>query len=130
VAVRRKEKVHDMYGIECTQYDSYSVITLPVEEMDFIKTPKISAAIQREIEEVGYPNIALELPNLYYIDSTGMSSIINMSRTMKEKGRELVLVCGSPRIIQIFGIAKIGAHLRIFGSLEDAERYFINRPSS
>lgn len=125
-----EEKFHAMRGIEFTQYDSYSVITLPVEEMDFIKTPKISAAIQREIEGAGFPNIVLELPNLYYIDSTGMSSIVNLSRAMKEKGSEMVLVCGSPRIIQIFGIAKIGAHIRIFGSLEDAERYFISRPSS
>lgn len=119
-----------MNGIEVTQYDSFSVISLPVEEMDFIKTPKIAGAILQELEGIGFPNIVLELPNLYYIDSTGMSSIINLSRIMKEKAREVVLVCGSPRIIQIFGIAKLGAHIRIFAGLEDAERYFITRPSA
>ena len=119
-----------MNGIEVTQYDSFSVISVPVEEMDFIKTPRIAGEILRELEGIGFPDAVLDLPNLYYIDSTGMSTIINLGRALKERGRELVLVCGSPRIVQIFGIAKIEAHIRIFSSLEDAERYLISRTSS
>ncbi len=110
-------------------YDSFSVISISIEEIDFIKTPKLSAEIVKKLEEIDYPNVVLVFDGLYYIDSTGMSSLINISRTMSERKREMVLVCGNSRIIQLFGIAKMGTYFKIFNNMEDAERYFITKPA-
>jgi anti-anti-sigma factor len=116
--------------IEFTNHGDYAVMSLKIEEMDFIKTPKFSELMHEKLEEIRYPNIILNLDNLYYIDSTGLSSLINISRKISDNNNEMVVVCSTTKILQLFDIAKIGMFFKIFGSIQDAEKYLSSKESS
>jgi anti-anti-sigma factor len=120
----------DTKMIEMTKNGDFYILDIKVEELDFIKTPKFSEEMRDKLDETQYPSIILNLENLYYIDSTGLSSLINISRKIQEHNseKEMVVVCNSPKIIQIFNIAKISNFFRIFGNLSDAEHYLSLKP--
>ncbi len=113
--------------VEIISHKTYSIISLKIEEIDFVKTPKFSEIITAHLEKIRYPDIILDLDNLYYIDSTGLSSLINISRRIKEHDNEMVVVCSSAKIIQLFDIAKVGMFFKIFDTIENAEKYLAAR---
>jgi anti-anti-sigma factor len=115
---------------ELTDRGNYSLMSLKIEEMDFIKTPKFSELMGEKLEEIQYPNIILNLDNLYYIDSTGLSSLINMSRKISENNNEMVVVCSTSKILQLFDIAKISMFFKIFDSINEAEKYLSAKKTS
>jgi anti-sigma B factor antagonist len=114
--------------IEFTTHDTYSILDLKIEEIDFVKAPKFTDMITSYLEKVRYPNIILDLDSLYYIDSTGLSSLINISRKIKDNDHEMVVVCTSTKILQLFDIAKLGMFFKIFDSVENAEKYLAEKP--
>ncbi len=109
--------------VEITAHDTYSLMSIKIEEIDFVKTPKFSETITKYLEQNRYPNIILDLDNLYYIDSTGLSSLINISRKIRDNDNEMVVVCSSTKILQLFDIAKVGMFFKIFDTVENAEKY-------
>lgn len=113
--------------IEITDNGSYFTISIKIEELDFIKTPKFSDYMKEKLNEMSYPNIILDLEKLYYIDSTGLSFLINISRKIRESSNEMVVVCSSAKILQLFDIAKIGMFFKIFDTIENAEMYLVSR---
>ena len=113
--------------IEITDNGSFYMISLKIEELDFIKTPKFSEYMREKLGEINYPNIILDLENLYYIDSTGLSFLINTSRKIKESNNEMVVVCSSAKILQLFDIAKIGMFFKIFDTVQNAEHYIVSK---
>lgn len=116
--------------VTISKHDTYFVMSFKIEEMDFIKTPRLSESINEKLESINYPNIILDLENIYYIDSTGLSSLINISRKVKNKNSEMVMVCSSAKILQLFEIAKVDMFFKIFNTMEDAVNYVktINAP--
>ncbi|HNW27421.1 MAG TPA: anti-sigma factor antagonist [Spirochaetota bacterium] len=113
--------------VEITEHGAYSLISIKIEEIDFVKTPKFTENITGHLDKTGYSNIILDLENLYYIDSTGLSSLINISRKIKDNNNEMVVVCSSTKILQLFDIAKVGMFFKIFDSVENAENYLASR---
>lgn len=113
--------------IEITDNGLYFMISLKIEELDFIKTPKFSEYMRDKLQELNYPNVILDLEKLYYIDSTGLSFLINISRRIKESNHEMVVVCTSTKILQLFDIAKIGMFFKIFDTIQSAEQYLASK---
>lgn len=116
--------------IQFTEYDTHLILSLKIEEMDFVKTPKASDAIYKIIEEKHFPNIIFDLENVIYIDSTGLSALINISRKIHENNSEMVVVCSSTKILQLFNIAKIDTFFKIFDSIPSAANYLSSKTAS
>lgn len=102
-------------------------MSVKIEEIDFVKTPKFSESVIDHLEQNSYPDMIFDLANLYYIDSTGLSSLINISRKIRDNNNEMVVVCNSTKILQLFDIAKVGMFFKIFDSVENAEKYLAVR---
>jgi len=113
--------------IQTTTFDIYSILEFKVEEFDLIKTPKISEKINKILDEINYSNIILDLQNLNYIDSMGLSTLINVSRKLNEKNSEMVVVCSTAKILQLFNIAQIESFFKIFPSIDAADSYFSSK---
>ena len=113
--------------IQTTTFDIYSILEFKVEEFDLIKTPKISDKMNKILDEINYSNIILDLQNLNYIDSMGLSTLINVSRKLNEKNSEMVVVCSTTKILQLFNIAQIESFFKIFPSIGAADSYFSSK---
>ncbi|MBN2158859.1 MAG: STAS domain-containing protein [Spirochaetes bacterium] len=109
--------------IEITNRNGYSIMTVRIEELDFIKAPKFSEAIRDIFTTHGYQPTIMDLEKLYYIDSSGLSSLIHVSRRLLDNNKELVVVCSSTKILQLFSIAKLETFFKIFDNIEKAEQY-------
>lgn len=100
-------------------------MTVKIEELDFVKAPKFSEAVREKFATHGYRPTIMDLENLYYIDSSGLSSLIHASRKLMDNKKELVVVCSSSKILQLFSIAKLDTFFKIFESMDKAEEYLV-----
>jgi len=100
----------------------YRVVSLNVEEMDFIRTKAIAEGVESTFTAEP-PWVILDLANLRYIDSTGLNSLLTMSRKASGRGGELVIACENEMLLKFFEIANISPYLRVFKSIPDAERH-------
>jgi anti-anti-sigma regulatory factor len=57
----------------------------------------------------------------------GLSTLINISRKLKEKNSEMVVVCNTIKILQLFNIAQIDTFFKIFSTIEAADKYFLSK---
>ena len=110
--------------IHITKSDAYSVLKFNIEEFDFIKAPKITEQMNRILDEIQYSNIIVDLHNLNYIDSMGLSTLINISRKLIDTNNEMVVVCNTTKILQLFNIARVEFYFKIFPTIDAAEGYF------
>ncbi len=110
--------------IKITNHDLFSILEFKIEEFDLIRTPRISEKLNKILDEIGYTNTIMDLQSLNYIDSMGLSTLINVSRKLHEKDSEMVVVCNSSKILQLFNIAQIETFFKIFPSIKEAEQYF------
>ncbi|OHD68770.1 MAG: hypothetical protein A2W19_10935 [Spirochaetes bacterium RBG_16_49_21] len=113
--------------IQALNFDTYSIMEFKIEELDFMTTPKASEGINNLLNELNFPDIILDLHNLNYIDSMGLSVLINISRKLKENNREMIAVCNSSKILQLFYIAQLDTFFKIFSTIDDAREYFSSK---
>jgi anti-sigma B factor antagonist len=112
--------------IRSTKFESYSILEFTIEEFDFMSTPKISERFNQVLQELNFPNIILDLHNLNYIDSMGLSILINISKKLKDNSSEMIVVCNSSKILQLFYIAQLYTFFKIFSTIDDATGYFFS----
>lgn len=112
----------DMEIVRVSDRGRYCVVSLNVEEMDFIRTRAITMGIENTFTAES-PRVILDLGNVRYIDSTGLNSLLTMSRKASGLGGELVIACGNEMLLKFFEIADISSYLRVFKSIPDAESY-------
>jgi anti-anti-sigma factor len=113
--------------IQVTTFDLYSILEFKIDEFDLIRTPKISEKLNKILDEIEYSNAIMDLQHLNYIDSMGLSTLINVSRKLHEKNSEMVVVCNTTKILQLFNIAQIESFFKIFPSISTADEYFTSK---
>ncbi|MCM8782493.1 MAG: STAS domain-containing protein [Candidatus Omnitrophica bacterium] len=67
--------------------------------------------------------LILDLANLNYISSMGVSAILKIKRILEEQGGSLVMTNLQPQIKTVFDIIKALPSMRVFESIQEADRY-------
>ena len=80
---------------------------------------------QRRLDEAisrGKTAVVLDLSGVEFIDSTGLSVILNgLRRVTRQRGR-MALVCTNPTVLRLFEITRLDTTFDIHESREDALR--------
>jgi anti-anti-sigma factor len=69
--------------------------------------------------------LVLDLEDLEYISSMGISSIMTLKKLCDEKGAGFVMVNVPAQIEKVFEIVKALPDVRVFESMQEADRYFM-----
>ena len=73
-----------------------------------------------EAIERGKTRVVLDLTRVEFIDSTGLSVLLNGLRRVTRRGGRMALVCTNPTVLRLFVITRLDSTFTIVGSRDEA----------
>ncbi|MBX2841561.1 MAG: STAS domain-containing protein [Flammeovirgaceae bacterium] len=112
------------YSIE--KSEKYTKLLLNEEKLDTLKAPSLKSEIIT-LYQSGTINLILNLSNVKYVDSSGLSAVLVANRLSKEVGGYLVLVGITDHVMKLVKISKLDHVLNILPTEEEAvDAIFLN----
>lgn len=75
----------------------------------------------------GMKNVALDLADLRYIDSTGIGIVITSAKHIRAKDGDLVLLRVAGKILEIVNLVKLGEFIPSFLDAKQVTEHFFSR---
>jgi anti-sigma B factor antagonist len=88
-------------------------------EIHVSTAPEFSRLLNDAIGE-GKTQVVLDLAAVEFIDSTGLSVLLNGLRRVTRCGGRMALVCTNPTVLRLFVITRLDSTFRIVGTREAA----------
>jgi anti-sigma B factor antagonist len=89
-------------------------------ELDLAGAAELRSRLRTACADAG-GRVALELSELSFIDSTGLSILVEYHEKARAAGGRLVLVAPQPGVVRVFGVTGLDRHLMVCDRLEDLE---------
>ncbi len=83
-------------------------------EIHVSTAPSLSQRLHTIIES-GKTTLVLDLSSVEFIDSTGLSVLLNGLRLVNQRDGRLALVCANPTVLRLFHITRLDTTFDIFG---------------
>lgn len=99
--------------------DKYCVIRLHEEKMDSAIAPSLKSELITQHAE-GVRNIILDLTDVKYTDSSGLSALLVGNRIFQEDGGIFILACLSEHTSKLIKISQLDSVLSIMPTVEEA----------
>jgi anti-sigma B factor antagonist len=90
-------------------------------ELDLASSPMLEERIAQAFASPS-PLLILDLRELEFMDSTGLSVLIRAHQTAQEADRKLYLVKGPPQVQRLLSLTGVGERLSVLETPEDAPR--------
>ncbi len=88
--------------------DRERVIVHLCGELDLICAPEVQQALE-ELLSAGFEHIVVDLRQLRFLDSTGLSALLAANHSGRERGCDLTLIRGPDAVQRIFEITGLEA---------------------
>ena len=92
--------------------------------LDAAASPTVKEALQELIDE-DQPKLIMDLQQVPFIDSSGLSSLVSALRTVREKGGDIVLSGVQSQARTIFHLTMLDRVFSIQPTLDDAKQILI-----
>lgn len=99
--------------------EKYAVLQLGEENLNSLIAPKLKSELVIIANE-GIRNLVFDLSNVYYVDSSGLSSILTANRLWKAQGTFILTGIEHPNVKKLIEISRLDTVLNIQASVEDA----------
>lgn len=100
------------------QSQGQSTVIAVSGELDLASSP----ALQEELERVSASDarmLIIDLRELDFMDSTGLSVLVKAHRAAEEGARRLYLIKGPPQVQRLLSLTGVGERLTVLDSLDD-----------
>ena len=81
--------------------------------------PELSTRLATSLDR-GVTSLVLDLSEVEFIDSTGLSVLLNVLRRMTQRGGSLAIVCTNPTVLRLFEITRLESTFEIVTTREEA----------
>jgi anti-sigma B factor antagonist len=81
--------------------------------------PEFSGALSATIES-GRIHLVLDLSGVMFIDSTGLSVLLNALRRVTRAGGRMAIVCSNPTVLRLFEITRLDTTFDLRADVEPA----------
>jgi anti-sigma B factor antagonist len=88
-------------------------------EIHLATAPDFSERLN-DVVATGATGVVVDLTEVGFIDSTGLSVLLNALRRVTRAGGTLVLVCTNPTVLRLFEVTKMDTTFTILPSREQA----------
>jgi anti-anti-sigma factor len=78
--------------------------------------------LQRALQDMKPPYLIFDISKVPYMDSAGLGLLVNFYVAAQKNGRKMAVTGTSPRIMTLFEMTKVDSILKIYPSVEDAEK--------
>ena len=101
------------------EIDETRVILRVVGEIHATTAPEFSERLNAAIAQ-GHTGVVLDLTGVEFIDSTGLSVLLNGLRRVTRVRGTMVLACANPTVLRLFEITKLDSTFEIVGDCDEA----------
>jgi len=88
-------------------------------EIHVSTAPEFSGVLAASLQS-GHTSLVLDLSGVMFIDSTGLSVLLNALRRITRAGGAMALVCSNPTVLRLFEITRLDTTFDIHAELEPA----------
>jgi anti-sigma B factor antagonist len=88
-------------------------------EIHVSTAPQLSTLLA-DVLTRGVTSLILDLTEVEFIDSTGLSVLLNVLRRLTQRGGQLVIVCTNPTVLRLFEITRLETTFDIVPTRDDA----------
>jgi anti-sigma B factor antagonist len=88
-------------------------------EIHVSTAPEFSAMLSATVDS-GCTSLVLDLTGVMFIDSTGLSVLLNALRQVTHAGGQMAVVCSNPTVLRLFEITRLDTTFDIHAELEPA----------
>jgi anti-sigma B factor antagonist len=99
--------------------DDHSVVIKVAGEIHATTAPEFSERLNDAIAD-GKTGVILDLTGVEFIDSTGLSVLLNGLRRVTRVRGSMVLACANPTVLRLFEITKLDSTFDIVPSCDEA----------
>ena len=99
--------------------DDRATVVAVEGEIHVSTAPEFSAMLSA-IVDGGRTSLVLDLTDVMFIDSTGLSVLLNALRQVTHAGGQMAVVCSNPTVLRLFEITRLDTTLDIHAELEPA----------
>ena len=89
-------------------------------ELDGRSAGALIAALSPAVVESGDGPLIVDLCGARFMDSTGMSVLVNASRRLLRQGRGFAVICRPGPVMRVFELTGLGDTLRVSADLDEA----------
>jgi anti-anti-sigma factor len=105
------------YSID--RQDKYNTITIENEKLDSTISPELKSELTA-IQGQGVQHLIIDLSNVKYIDSSGLSALLVGHRTFTESNGVFILTNVSDHAMKLINISQLDKVLMILPTVEEA----------
>ena len=99
--------------------DEHTTVVTVRGEIHVSTAPEFSRLLNASITE-GRTRMVLDLTDVEFIDSTGLSVLLNALRRVTRAGGRMALVCTNPTVLRLFEITKLDSTFDIHAAIGPA----------
>ena len=99
--------------------DAQTVILAASGEIHVSTAPELSERLNRAIAD-GRTRLVLDFSGVEFIDSTGLSVLLNALRRLTRSQGTLSLVCTNPTVLRLFEITRLDSTFDIVSTRDEA----------
>jgi anti-sigma B factor antagonist len=99
--------------------DERTTIVAVSGEIHVSTAPEFSGLLSASIE-AGHTALVLDLTDVIFIDSTGLSVLLNALRRITRAGGRMAVVCSNPTVLRLFEITRLDSTFDIHAGVEPA----------
>ncbi|WP_114782669.1 STAS domain-containing protein [Botryobacter ruber] len=106
--------------------ENYTIITIDEKKLDASIAPDLKSEFVK-LNAEGIVNLILDLSNVKYTDSSGLSSILIANRLCNSSNGLLILTGLQDHVMKLISISKLESVLHILPTVEEAiDRVFLH----
>ena len=102
--------------------EKYAVLTLHEENMNSLLAPDLKSEF-KVLNEAGVPNFVLDLSDVKFVDSSGLSAILTAKRLWENIGTFVLTGVNSASVKKLIEISKLDGALNIIPTVDESIDY-------
>jgi anti-sigma B factor antagonist len=114
------------FTVECEDVDDRTRILSATGEVHVSTAPELAEQLNAALT-AGRSRIVLDFTGVEFIDSTGLSVLLNALRRLGRIDGALSLVCTNPTVLRLFEITRLDATFDIVATRDEALRHVAGR---
>lgn len=105
-------------GFEQRQENGRRVIVL-TGEIDLRSSPDLRTKLIGLCREIGSDTVLLDLSGVSYVDSSGVGTLVEFKRRLKQSNGDVILLGMQPRVKSVFEITRLDQFFQIVDSRDE-----------
>ena len=102
--------------------EKYTILTLLEENLNSVIAPDLKSEIV-SLQTSGVKHFILDLAQVEYVDSSGLSAILTAERVFKSLGSFVLTGVNSPAVKKLISISRLDDILNIVPTMNEAKEY-------